>query len=285
MPIIDISQTASGLSAEDRALLETYSDEAKFFSRFLQPLLEEKKPNRVLEVGSGVGLLSLYASSMVPSMTALEPESSGFSRMSILRRALVELWSEPSLPEFKTSVLQELPKNENFDFIFCIHVLEHVPEPENLIYEIYSRLNPGGVAWFVQPNYGFPYEQHFEVPILFNKSLTGRVFWEKIRNHSIIPNPEGLWSELSWPTQNGFENFLQSTGWNYEFRDIVLRGYLNRLYEPQFLARKGFIYKLIRPVVWAIKPLILSLPHRIKPVCEFTISKPEMVNQKPKSSP
>lgn len=263
------------LSPDDRLLAETYASEALFFWRFLEPLLISCSPARVIEVGGGIGLLSLFASSAVQSMTSLEPESSGFGKMSTLRSMILEFWSEEPLPQFKNVFLQELPKNETFDFIYCINVLEHVPEPETLILEAYKRLRPGGTAWCVLPNYSFPYEQHFEIPIIINKSITERVFWKKIQNYALFPNPEGLWSELSWPTQRGLKKFLGSIGITHEFRNIVLCGYFDRLREREFVARKGSAYKLLRPLIGLLRPLILGLPHRLQPIIEFTISKPD----------
>ena len=272
---IDTEKLLNAVPAEDQPLFEIYVSEALFFWRILEPLLVSFSPARVLEVGGGIGLLSLFASSAVPSMTSLEPESSGFGKMSAFRRAILKFWGGETLPQFNNVFLQELPQDETFDFIYCINVLEHVPEPEALISEIYDRLNPGGTAWCVLPNYSFPYEQHFEIPILINKSLTKKVFRKKIRKHALSPDPEGLWSELSWPTQKGLRAFLLSSGITHEFRKTVLGGYFDRLDEPQFVARKGFVYKVLRPMIQILKPLILAVPHRIQPVIEFTMSKPD----------
>lgn len=271
---IDVEKLLNAVSAEDQPLLEIYVSEALFFWRILEHLLVSFSPARVLEVGSGIGLLSLFASSTVPSMTSLEPESSGFKKMSTFRKVILESWTEEPLPQFENALIQDLKQDENFDFIYCINVLEHVPKPEGLVSEIYRRLRPGGTAWCVLPNYSFPYEQHFEIPILINKAITGRVFRKKIRKHTVSPDPEGLWSELSWPTQKELYKFLGSSGINHEFRNTVLGGYFDRLDEPQVVARKGFAYKALRPVIRILKPLILRLPHRIQPVIEFTISKP-----------
>ena len=272
---IDVEKLLNAVPAEDQPLFEIYVSEALFFWRILEPLLVSFSPARVLEVGGGIGLLSLFASSAVPSTTSLEPESSGFNKMSAFRKAILNFWGEEPLPRFNNVLLQELPQDETFDFIYCINVLEHVPNPEGLVSEIYERLSPGGVAWCVLPNYSLPYEQHFEIPILINKAITGRVFQKKIQKHTVFPDPEGLWSELSWPTQAGIEKFLVRAGLSHEFRSTVLGGYFDRLDEPQFVARKGAAYRTLRSVIRILKPLIIGLPHRIQPVIEFTISKPD----------
>lgn len=275
--ILDLSEsrhehTITGFT--DQRLFSTYVDEAFFYWRFLKRLIEEKRPARALEVGAGVGLLSLFAQSEIESVTALEPESSGFGRMSTFRKVILSAWRNQTEPEFKECFLHELPVEEPFDFIYCVNVLEHVPEPEKLLAEMYARLSPGGLIWCVSPNYTFPYEQHFEIPILINKQVTERLFWSQIKNHVVSPDPTGLWSELSWPTQSGLRKFLMSSGWTYRFHKIVLEGYFDRLSEPGFIGRKGGLYKALRPLIKLLKPVIIGLPLRVVPIIEFTINKP-----------
>lgn len=259
---------------EDRRLFDTYVNEALFFWKFLTPLLKLKKPVRALEVGGGVGLLSLFAGTEVRSVVSLEPESSGFEKMSTFRKVILDAWTGKTKPEFKKCFLHEMLSEDTFDFIYCINVLEHVPEPEKLMGEIYARLEPGGMAWFVLPNYAFPYEQHFEIPIIVNKSVTERLFRNTIENHKVSPDPKGLWAELSWPTHKALSKFLKSSGWAHQFHKTVLGGYFDRLSEPVFIGRKGGLYKALRPLIKLLKPVIIGLPLRVLPIIEFTIHKP-----------
>lgn len=67
---------------------------------------------------------------------SLEPESSGFEKMSTFRKVILDAWTGKTKPEFKKCFLHELPSEETFDFIWCINVLEHVPEPEKLIVKL-----------------------------------------------------------------------------------------------------------------------------------------------------
>ena len=258
---------------EEKRLLRTYVGEAVFFWKFLRPFFLERKPTEVLELGSGVGLLSLFASSEVKEITSIEPESAGFDAMSQLRQRILSEWRGQSTPIFLSCFLQDLPKDKRFDFIYAVNVLEHVAQPEDLLDEVFERLKPGGTAWFVFPNYSFPYEQHFEIPIFLSKRVTGKIFERKIRSHTVSPNPLGLWEELSWPTQRSLRKFLLTRGWSHEFRKNVLWGYFERLNEPQFIERKGALYRLLRPLLAILRPLVMMLPLGLAPIVELTISK------------
>jgi SAM-dependent methyltransferase len=43
---------------------------------------------------------------------------------------------------------------ETFDVVTLMDVIEHVPEPQDLVAEIYRVLRPGGVLYIVTPNFG-----------------------------------------------------------------------------------------------------------------------------------
>ena len=268
------NRAAAGDSLEDQLLFDTYVNEALFFWKFMKNLIEQRQPARALEVGAGVGLLSLFAANEIESVISLEPESSGFEKMSTFRKVILDASRFKTEPEFKKCFLHQLPGEKTFDYIYCINVLEHVPEPEKLIEEIYARLEPGGMAWFVLPNYSFPYEQHFEIPIILNKSVTERLFRNKIEDHKVSPDRKGLWTELSWPTQKALSRFLKSSGWPHQFHKTVLGGYFDRLSEPVFIGRKGGLFKALRPLIKLLKPVIIGLPLRVLPIIEFTIHKP-----------
>lgn len=280
LDFLDSIDMAGLAELEAQHLLRTYIDEAIFFWRFLRPLIIERKPIDAMEVGSGVGLLSLFASSEVKELTSLEPESAGFGTMSEFRDIIERAWRSENMPVFTDSFVHDLPRDKTFDFIYCLNVLEHVPQAERLIEEIYGRLNPGGLAWFVSPNYSFPYEQHFEIPIFFNKRITERVFGNRIRNHQVSSDPVGLWAELSWPTQRRLRRFLRSRAWSHQFQRNVLGGYFERLSEPHFIQRKGTLYRSLRPLLKVLKPAILALPLGVAPIIEFTISKPSTSQSK-----
>lgn len=48
--------------------------------------------------------------------------------------------------------MTEIPFDENkFDYIFCIHILEHIPDDIKAMKELYRVLKPGGTAYLCVP--------------------------------------------------------------------------------------------------------------------------------------
>jgi SAM-dependent methyltransferase len=66
----------------------------------------------------------------------------------------IEIAPEFAAPDIMTRDVSEgLPFSDGaFDFVFCIEVLEHVPNPFGALSEMYRVLGPGGVAVISVPN-------------------------------------------------------------------------------------------------------------------------------------
>ena len=60
------------------------------------------------------------------------------------------------------------------------------------------------------PNYGFPYESHFGIPIIVNKSLTFSIFKNFITKYEKNTDTEGLWSSLNFVKKREVINFIKS---------------------------------------------------------------------------
>ena len=59
-------------------------------------------------------------------------------------------------------------------------------------------LTPSGKLIILCPNYGFPFESHFSIPIIFNKKLTALIFKKRIEIFEKINACEGLWDSLNF---------------------------------------------------------------------------------------
>lgn len=65
--------------------------------------------------------------------------------------------------------------NDYFDFILCLHVLEHIPDDGKAIRELYRVCKPGGLA-FIQVPVDINRSETFEDPSVVNEEDRRRVF-------------------------------------------------------------------------------------------------------------
>jgi SAM-dependent methyltransferase len=88
-----------------------------------------------------------------------------------------------------------LPFGDNsLDGVFCSNLLEHVPEPLNVIDEIARVLRPGGWAWISWTPWYSPWGGHEIVPFHLLGPKLGPKLWERFfgRPEKNVPF-EGLW--------------------------------------------------------------------------------------------
>jgi ubiquinone/menaquinone biosynthesis C-methylase UbiE len=72
-------------------------------------------------------------------------------------------------------VAEDLPyKNDSFDLVLMISVLEHVRDIRKSLSEIHRVCKPGGCVYLDIPDYRFPYEPHFKTfaPVFMGKQIT-----------------------------------------------------------------------------------------------------------------
>jgi 2-polyprenyl-3-methyl-5-hydroxy-6-metoxy-1,4-benzoquinol methylase len=255
--------------------LRTYVSEARFFKNLvLTDILKMSRGSHLIEVGSGIGLLSLHLASMGFEVTAFEPQSSGFNQMNELRSLISENWNPP-VPQvdFREAILEQETKLEKLaDYVFAINVIEHVHDYEDLICQAIKAKTPNAVLRIICPNYSVRYEPHFNIPIIFTKRITKFIFGHKIHN-SKIPNSEEFWDDLSWPTQRGLKRILKSNGWNVEFSREATNAYLNRvLADSDFLIRKGLLVGSLFKIISHLSRVIRFIPYSLLPIIDCRIT-------------
>ncbi len=76
-------------------------------------------------------------------------------------------------------------KNKTFHFVILTHTLEHIKDIFNFLKEVKRVLKNGGVFYLTVPNYFFPFEPHFKVPLIpylpknLSKFLLKNFFYRK----------------------------------------------------------------------------------------------------------
>jgi SAM-dependent methyltransferase len=101
--------------------------------------LDEIKDATVAEIGSGTGrIINMLLDAGVKHALAIEPATGAF----LVLKENTEQRKE------KISYLQkqgdEIPENEQLDFIFSIGVIHHIPDPVPVMNAAYKALKPGG---------------------------------------------------------------------------------------------------------------------------------------------
>jgi SAM-dependent methyltransferase len=107
-------------------------------------LAECRLPERgtLLDIGCGNGVLLRTFSGIAPEWTLAGAD------LDDRHQATVE--QIPGVVKFYAGPAEEIP--DQFDVITMQHVLEHIPEPVDLLGKLAQRLNPGGVLFIEIPN-------------------------------------------------------------------------------------------------------------------------------------
>ena len=259
--------------------LKTYISEAEFFEKVLEPDLSSMAHgSHLVEVGSGVGLLAMNIAAKGFEITAFEPQANGFTDMHKMRDHIKANWpgAIPQVNFRDTSIDNSTQLDRPADYVFAINVIEHVPDYRVLISDALKLKTSNGVMRIICPNYAIPYEPHLELPVIFNKSLTWRIFNRRILN-SPMDNPREFWQDLSWPSQRRLKKTLEELNVNAEFSRDATNLYINRaLSDTTFLDRKGkVIGTLIKVFAFVSNHLTRFIPISLMPIidCRITYEK------------
>lgn len=103
---------------------------------------------------------------------------------------------------FQADILDMPLKNNSYDYVICLHVIQHTPDPKKAIEELYSKVKPGGTLIFDQ--YKFKWFKSLPTPI-GGGGVVYRWFWLLL--------PKSLQTRLAisvvnffWPIHWKFKN-------------------------------------------------------------------------------
>ena len=277
MPLALITQKVSQTTKEPvhyvQEILETYINEARAALNFIHPFLPHRSA-RILEVGAGCCILSLFLKKEGFDIIALEPAAAGFDFFSTFQENLVEQYKETALEilPYPAKDLQEKNVGQ-FDLIFSFNVIEHIPDPLATLTVLLKILNKeGGKMAHSCPNYSIPYEPHLGIPVLPNwPELTYVLFFKTISNN------KELWSSLNFITYQDIKNFSQQHNLSVSFQQRLLyKAFVRIENDPIFRERhKNFLIMILFSflrLTGAIK-LLKMLPPRCATPMQFIISK------------
>lgn len=179
--------------------------------------------SRVLEVGAGIGLLSLILRSAGFDVLPLEPGSGGFGFNATAGRLLRERVGMTELKVLDIGVQDLDPEQHGqFDLIFSVNVLEHIPDLAGAFAGMRRVLARGGVMRHTCPNYLLPYEPHYG--ILLVPFLPRATAWFKpsLRNDEV-------WESLNFVTLGQVKRLCRQHGLTYAFESGALYQAFERL--------------------------------------------------------
>ena len=232
----------SGIPEADvRRRLSDYAGEVGVGVELLRGFLAPGQ--RILEVGAGVGLLSVWLIRQGRSVVLLESGAGGFDANSRLLSAVLE-WFEVQ-PTVLPHRAEQLDPREHgtFDLIFSVNVLEHIPALEEAMAAMTGVLARNGVMRHTCANYTVPYDPHYELPLI---PLAPRATaW-------LVPGlaRQEVWQSLNFITHGRVMRFCRRHGLACQFDRGQLAQALNRMNrDAAFLSRRGRLARLIHGLV------------------------------------
>lgn len=210
----------------------------------IEKILKSHKINRVLEVGCGTGILlkELKDNYKDIEFVGLDPNQSGFHNYEEVSKKILDF--DNSINIIK-STIESFDNQKKYDLIFSFNVFEHVKNQNQYIINTMNLLTNGGKNMIFAPNYDFPYEPHFIIPIIFNKKITRKIFEKKIKNHETKTQEIGLWDALHLTGKKKIELFLKKKNFNYFFDNEIMIKMIDRaLDDKYFRKRQGIAAKI-----------------------------------------
>ena len=223
---------------------DTWINEALFgFNHIKGFCMKLEKNNNVLEIGSGSGiLLNLLSENFKDiSFEGIEPFGEGFSSLTYLNSL-----SRKNGVSIKNIGYEELSCEYKYDLIFCINVFEHLNDWRNFLEKVSFLLKKNGKLIVLCPNYGFPYESHFRIPVVFNKAITYFIFKNFIKRFEKKNDCLGLWESLNFVKKREVFNHLKIAKYkknlkiidNLAILDFMVNRFLN---DQEFRKRQRII--------------------------------------------
>lgn len=215
-----------------------YIEQAEFGVRYLSKL--DIAGKRILEIGSGVGILTAWLLMNKVDVVGIEPSALGFHFHNDLYTAI---WNYYQLPADRIHDLSAEQLDPvmlgHFHLVFSINVIEHIPAAHlPLVFgKMKDVLHADGIMYHHCPNYTIPYEPHYGLPLVpYFPQLTGRLFGVA---------HEGLWQSVNFITLPQVKQLTKNTGMEVRFQKELMKEAFTRLeYDKEFAQRHKVLAKL-----------------------------------------
>lgn len=258
----------------DRAQLARIRAESKFGSDEIASILAELPDGaRVLEVGCGTGYLLAQLANAYPnlSFTGLEPIGQGFAQFEHVLAAVSKVLHNVQI--IREPIETHIAADSNYDLVFSVNVYEHLDDWRQGINAAMELLSNHGRLVVLCPNYTFPYEPHFGIPLLFGPRATRKIFARRIEGVERRIDSSGLWNSLNFITVAAVIRHCRFAEYKVSFDKSISRRMVDRLSaDKEFAARQGLIGKLFSTPISPVR-ILTYLPAALSPYMKATISK------------
>lgn len=141
----------------------------------------------VLDVGCGVGALSLYLASKGATVTGIDisPRAIAIASNAARQTALT------AKVQFKTGTLS-LAKKGTYDLVLCSEVIEHIANDHTFLTRLASQLKPGGILMLTTPSsdnllYNLGYYDSFDHQVGHERRYTARSLLQLLATTELQP--------------------------------------------------------------------------------------------------
>lgn len=224
----------------------------------------------MLEVGAGSCMLLAKLSELFAEndFTGIEPLGPGHQRFT----DSLQFQKENANFKLHLGEYENFNSQTKYDFIFSINVLEHLPDWRDFFVFVKRFLTEGGQCITLCPNYGFPYESHFVLPMIVNSALTEKIFRRKIVNFERESQREGLWSSLNFVKWSQIKQHCKELGLKVEMEKDVMESMVKRLYhDSKFADRQRYMVVLAKTLyrLKFFKIFEWSILQNVQPYIQF----------------
>jgi 2-polyprenyl-3-methyl-5-hydroxy-6-metoxy-1,4-benzoquinol methylase len=269
---VDIYGLAEVLNtSEDSALSEfdLAMSEAKQTLSLVENL-DLQENSSILEIGVGLGVASFALSILGFEVVGLEPGGTGFESNQLASSYMAGGVGRSVRIINESAETVTFPAGTVFDLILSNNVLEHVDNVESALINLLEYLSETGVMVHSCPNYKFPFEPHFGIPLIpLAPRLTRYLLPKRIRQSR-------LWVSLNFVTASQIRRVLKKTDYLVQFKSRTMAQSFTRLSQDREfqrrhkilgrLAANRFCYKFIIRVLnlpyWIATPMNFIVVHK-----------------------